>query len=123
VAAEGGAEGARRAVADAFCDLAPAEVDVDADQSLAHRIDDALIDSLAGDRIAYVPFFPLGGFKTLQSSTLSGVAQGLGAPANAGRACVARFAVRHRFLSFRARRRWRIFERTSPRRGWIYQTR
>ena len=33
---------------------------------------------LAGDRIAYVPFFPLGGFTPLQSSTLSGVAQGLG---------------------------------------------
>jgi pyridoxine 4-dehydrogenase len=38
-----------------------------------------LIDSPAGDRIAYVPFFPLGGFTPLQSSTLSDVAQGLGA--------------------------------------------
>jgi pyridoxine 4-dehydrogenase len=38
-----------------------------------------LIDGLAGDRIAYVPFFPLGGFTPLQSSTLSGVAEGLGA--------------------------------------------
>ena len=47
--------------------------------NLAHRSDDALIDSLAGDRIAYVPFFPLGGFTPLQSSTLSSVAQGLGA--------------------------------------------
>ncbi len=47
--------------------------------NVAHRNDDALIDSLAGDRIAYVPFFPLGGFTPLQSSTLSGVAQGLGA--------------------------------------------
>ncbi len=47
--------------------------------NVAHRIDDALIDSLAGDRIAYVPFFPLGGFTPLQSSTLSAVAQGLGA--------------------------------------------
>jgi pyridoxine 4-dehydrogenase len=47
--------------------------------NVAHRIDDALIDSLAGDRIAYVPFFPLGGFTPLQSSTLSGVAEGLGA--------------------------------------------
>jgi pyridoxine 4-dehydrogenase len=47
--------------------------------NIAHRIDDALIDSLAGDRIAYVPFFPLGGFTPLQSSTLSDVAQGLGA--------------------------------------------
>ena len=47
--------------------------------NLAHRHDDALIDDLGGDRIAYVPFFPLGGFTPLQSSTLSGVAQGLGA--------------------------------------------
>jgi pyridoxine 4-dehydrogenase len=47
--------------------------------NVAHRIDDPLIDSLAGDRIAYVPFFPLGGFTPLQSSTLSDVAQGLGA--------------------------------------------
>jgi pyridoxine 4-dehydrogenase len=47
--------------------------------NVAHRHDDALIDSLAGDRIAYVPFFPLGGFTPLQSSTLSGVAEGLGA--------------------------------------------
>jgi aryl-alcohol dehydrogenase-like predicted oxidoreductase len=47
--------------------------------NVAHRNDDALIDSLAGDRIAYVPFFPLGGFTPLQSSTLSGVAQRLGA--------------------------------------------
>jgi pyridoxine 4-dehydrogenase len=47
--------------------------------NVAHRMDDALIDNLAGDRIAYVPFFPLGGFTPLQSSTLSDVAQGLGA--------------------------------------------
>jgi aryl-alcohol dehydrogenase-like predicted oxidoreductase len=39
--------------------------------NLAHREDDALIDQLAGQRIAYVPFFPLGGFTPLQSSTLS----------------------------------------------------
>ncbi|RKI66173.1 aldo/keto reductase family oxidoreductase [Corallococcus sp. AB049A] len=42
--------------------------------NLAHRQDDALIDSLARDGIAYVPFFPLGGFSPLQSSTLSAVA-------------------------------------------------
>jgi pyridoxine 4-dehydrogenase len=47
--------------------------------NVAFRNDDALIDSLPGDRIAYVPFFPLGGFTPLQSSTLSGVAKGLGA--------------------------------------------
>jgi pyridoxine 4-dehydrogenase len=42
--------------------------------NLAHREDDALIDNLARDGIAYVPFFPLGGFAPLQSSTLSDVA-------------------------------------------------
>ena len=47
--------------------------------NLAHRDDDALIDDLARDGIAYVPFFPLGGFSPLQSSTLSGVAVRLGA--------------------------------------------
>jgi pyridoxine 4-dehydrogenase len=47
--------------------------------NLAHRDDDALIDELAGEGIAYVPFFPLGGFNPLQSSTLSKVARRLGA--------------------------------------------
>jgi pyridoxine 4-dehydrogenase len=39
--------------------------------NLAHRADDALIADLARDSIAYVPFFPLGGFSPLQSETLS----------------------------------------------------
>jgi len=47
--------------------------------NLAHRHDDALIDDLARQNIAYVPFFPLGGFTPLQSSTLSAVAEQLGA--------------------------------------------
>lgn len=47
--------------------------------NLAHRNDDALIDDLARQGIAYVPFFPLGGFTPLQSSALSNVAQQLGA--------------------------------------------
>jgi aryl-alcohol dehydrogenase-like predicted oxidoreductase len=47
--------------------------------NLAHRSDDTLIDDLARDGIAYVPFFPLGGFTPLQSSILSDVAQRLGA--------------------------------------------
>ena len=42
--------------------------------NLVHRGDDALIDALAADGIAYVPFFPLGGFSPLQSDTLSAVA-------------------------------------------------
>ncbi len=47
--------------------------------NLAHRHDDGLIDTLALDGIAYVPYFPLGGFTPLQSSTLSDVATRLGA--------------------------------------------
>lgn len=47
--------------------------------NVAHRQDDALIDELARDGIAYVPYFPLGGFTPLQSSTLSDVAARLGA--------------------------------------------
>lgn len=47
--------------------------------NLAHRADDALIDALARKGIAYVPFFPLGGFSPLQSTVLSEVAAALGA--------------------------------------------
>lgn len=47
--------------------------------NVAHREDDALIDALAADGIAYVPFFPLGGFSPLQSDTLSRVAAELDA--------------------------------------------
>lgn len=45
--------------------------------NLANRRDDALIDFLAAERIAYVPYFPLGGFTPLQSDTLSAVAERL----------------------------------------------
>jgi aryl-alcohol dehydrogenase-like predicted oxidoreductase len=47
--------------------------------NLAHREDDALIDILAGQGIAYVPYFPLGGFTPLQSSVLTAAATALGA--------------------------------------------
>ena len=47
--------------------------------NVAHREDDALIDDLARDGIAYAPFFPLGGFTPLQSTALTEVAKGLGA--------------------------------------------
>ena len=47
--------------------------------NLVHRDDDALIEALAADGIAYVPFFPLGGFTPLQSTALSDVASTLGA--------------------------------------------
>ncbi|QKJ86273.1 aldo/keto reductase family oxidoreductase [Paramixta manurensis] len=45
--------------------------------NLAHREDDALVDRLAAQNIAWVPFFPLGGFSPLQSEALSEVAQSL----------------------------------------------
>jgi pyridoxine 4-dehydrogenase len=47
--------------------------------NLAHRADDAMVDELAQQGISYVPYFPLGGFTPLQSSTLSEVAGRLGA--------------------------------------------
>ncbi len=47
--------------------------------NVVHRSDDAVIDGLARDGTAYVPFFPLGGFTPLQSTALSDVAAGLGA--------------------------------------------
>ena len=47
--------------------------------NVAQRSDDKLIDDLARDGIPYVPFFPLGGFTPLQSSTLNDVAKRLGA--------------------------------------------
>ena len=59
-------------------DIAPI-VCVQNQYNLAHREDDALVDSLAEQGIAYVPFFPLGGFSPLQSDTLSAVAARLDA--------------------------------------------
>jgi pyridoxine 4-dehydrogenase len=47
--------------------------------NVAHRADDPLIDELEKEGIAYVPFFPLGGFNPLQSTALSEVAQSLNA--------------------------------------------
>jgi aryl-alcohol dehydrogenase-like predicted oxidoreductase len=49
--------------------------------NLTHRADDALIDALAADGIAYVPFFPLGGFSPLQSDALDALAARLGVSA------------------------------------------
>ncbi len=48
--------------------------------NVAHRVDDDLIDSLNAQGIAYVPYFPLGGFSPLQSHVLETVASRLGAP-------------------------------------------
>lgn len=56
-----------RAMADIVC--------VQNEYNLARRNDEALIDALAADGIAYVPYFPLGGFTPLQSATLTEVAQ------------------------------------------------
>ena len=47
--------------------------------NLVQREDDTLVDELASQGIAYVPFFPLGGFTPIQSSVLSAVAQTIGA--------------------------------------------
>ena len=47
--------------------------------NIAHRVDDELVDSLAAQGIAYVPYFPLGGFSPLQSDALNAVAARLGA--------------------------------------------
>ncbi|MGI4830366.1 MAG: oxidoreductase [Janthinobacterium lividum] len=48
--------------------------------NLAHREDDSFVDFLAKEGVAFVPYFPLGGFTPLQSSTLDEVAQSLGQP-------------------------------------------
>lgn len=45
--------------------------------NVAHREDDGFLDRLNAEGVAYVPFFPLGGFTPLQSSTLDGVASAL----------------------------------------------
>ncbi|WP_337269383.1 aldo/keto reductase family oxidoreductase [Oryzifoliimicrobium ureilyticus] len=66
---------AQVAEASKICDI----VCVQNQYNLANRQDDALIDELASKGIAYVPFFPLGGFSPLQSSTLDTVAKTLGA--------------------------------------------
>lgn len=58
-------------------DIAPI-VCVQNHYNLVHRADDAMIDALADDGIAYVPYFPLGGFSPLQSDELKQVAEGLG---------------------------------------------
>jgi pyridoxine 4-dehydrogenase len=47
--------------------------------NLVHRADDTLIDRLAEQRIAYVPFFPMGGFNQIESAALSDVARRVGA--------------------------------------------
>jgi pyridoxine 4-dehydrogenase len=60
-----------RAITDLVC--------VQNNYNLVYRNDDALIDDLAAAGIAYVPFFPLGGFTPLQSSTLTSVASRVGA--------------------------------------------
>jgi pyridoxine 4-dehydrogenase len=48
--------------------------------NVAHRGDDDFIDALAAKGVAYVPFFPLGGFQPLQSETLERIAAEVGAP-------------------------------------------
>ena len=61
--------------------------------NLAQRGDDGFIDALAAQGIAYVPYFPLGGFSPLQSSKLDAIAAIAGGDADAGGAGVAAAAV------------------------------
>lgn len=63
-------------------DIAPI-VCVQNHYNLVHRADDAVIDALAADGIAYVPYFPLGGFTPLQSDVLKQVADSMGQSAQA----------------------------------------
>ena len=63
-------------------DIAPI-VCVQNHYNLVHRADDTMIDALAADGIAYVPYFPLGGFTPLQSDVLKQVADQLGQSAQA----------------------------------------
>lgn len=58
-------------------DIAPV-VCVQNEYNLVRRDDDALIDALADERIAYVPYFPLGGFSPLQAAVLDEVAADMG---------------------------------------------
>jgi aryl-alcohol dehydrogenase-like predicted oxidoreductase len=60
-------------------DIAPV-VCVQNHYNLVHRDDDEMIDALAQDGIAYVPYFPLGGFNPLQTQELSHVADEMGQP-------------------------------------------
>jgi aryl-alcohol dehydrogenase-like predicted oxidoreductase len=59
------------------CDIAPI-VCVQNHYNIIHRADDAMIDSLAEEGIAYVPYFPLGGFTPIQSQVLDDVAREVG---------------------------------------------
>lgn len=67
-----------RAEVDEARSVAPI-VCVQNEYNLAHREDDELIDHLAAEGVAYVPYFPLGGFSPLQAQELASVAQRLGA--------------------------------------------
>ncbi len=81
--------------------------------NLAHRSDDALIDHLGRDGIAYVPFFPLGGFSPLQSSSLSAVANRLGTtPMQVALAWLLHRAPN--ILLIPGLHQWRICAKTSP---------
>ena len=105
-----GADGEGRQIAPIVCVQNP--------YNLVHRDDDALIDELARDGIAYVPFFPLGGFTPLQSSTLSDVAKRLGAtPMQVALAWLLHRAPN--MLLIPAPRRSSICGKTSRRRRWI----
>jgi aryl-alcohol dehydrogenase-like predicted oxidoreductase len=82
--------------------------------NIVNRGDDALVDLLAQQGIAYVPFFPLGGFTPLQSSGLKAVADSLGVTAM--QVALAWLLQRSpNILLIRAPLPWRICGKTSRR--------
>src|SRR5882757_7134662 len=81
--------------------------------NVAHRSDDGFIDDLAGQGIAYVPFFPLGGFTPLQSSALDAAAASLEAtPMQVALAWLLQRSPNIARIS--KRQRWRFLRKSSP---------
>jgi len=90
--------------------------------NLAHRQDDELVDQLAQQGIAWVPFFPLGGFSPLQSDRLNEVAASLNAtPMQVALAWLLRRSPN--ILLIPGTSSPRICRRTSPAAAWCCQTR
>jgi pyridoxine 4-dehydrogenase len=86
--------------------------------NFVQRADDPLIDSLARDGIAYVPFFPLGGFTPVQSGILNAIAQQLAATPRRSRS-PGSFSALPTYSSFLEPRLLHICARTWRRRPWI----
>ena len=82
--------------------------------NIARRADDALVDRTAQQGIAFVPYFPLGGFNPVQSDALQAVADRLGATPHGDRAGLAAAPLAQHPADPRHRRRWSTCGRTSP---------